>query len=156
MSKPCRSHPAGVKREYRATGFAKTLIGHLNQRDFAYLFELMKDVLDFSRIEIYPPKTYMSLSRSSISTKPSASREPISPVRNQPSKKDSAFASGLRQYVSVTTEPRHQCSPDSPGSASLPARMYGGRLRSHPNGDPLLTMSKQARFSEIAPHARDS
>ncbi len=54
-------------------------------------------------------------------TYPSASTNPWSPVRNQPSRNAAAVASGASRYPVATDGPRIASSPTAPGASVRPA-----------------------------------
>jgi hypothetical protein len=62
-----------------------------------------------------PPRRIISFKRPTMVRYPAVSSTPESPVRNQPSRKPVALASGLDSYPSTTFGPRTTISPCSPG-----------------------------------------
>jgi hypothetical protein len=67
-----------------------------------------------------PDALIMSFFRSTTYSHPSASMNPMSPVRSSPPGKVSAVASGRRQYPGTTCGPRTRISPCSPNGTSAP------------------------------------
>ncbi len=96
-----------------------------------------------------PPVTIMSLTRSTMNQKPSASSRAMSPVRSQPSRNVSAVASGRFQYPPASSGPATQISPGSPGATGVPSSPSSA-VRANRVGRP----HEDSRFSSWSALAR--